>query len=120
MNTLEGLALVRLHDVMPHVDRASVDDWTEVLADFPLFAGISKRRLRKLVRGASFAEIARGDTVIRKGDSSDSLYVILGGAAKASGEPEAQEFGVGDFFGELALFVELDSRQPSWRRMSSI
>jgi CRP/FNR family transcriptional regulator, cyclic AMP receptor protein len=103
MNALEGLALVRLHHVMPQGDHASVDDWTDVLAGFPLFSGIRKRRLRKLVRGASFAEIARGGTVIRKGDRSDSLYVILGGAARARSGGATRELGVGDYFGELAL-----------------
>jgi CRP/FNR family transcriptional regulator, cyclic AMP receptor protein len=103
MNALEGLALVRLHAVMQHGDRASVDDWTEVLAAFPLFSGLSKRRLRKLVRSASFAEVARGETVISNGERSDSLHVILGGAARARSGGATRELGVGDYFGELAL-----------------
>jgi CRP/FNR family cyclic AMP-dependent transcriptional regulator len=104
MNALEGLALVRLHAVMQHRDRASVDDWTEVLAAFPLFSGISKRRLRQLVRSASFAEVARGGTVISNGYGSDSLDVILGGAARTRSGGATRELGVGDYFGELALF----------------
>lgn len=82
----------------------SNDDWAQVLMEFPLFADVSRRQLRKLVRAASFAEVARGDTVIFKGDNSDSLYVILGGTAKAVRKQAALELGVGDYFGELALF----------------
>lgn len=38
-----------------------------------------------------------------KGNQQCSLYVILGGAAKALGKPAARELGVGDYFGEMAL-----------------
>jgi CRP/FNR family transcriptional regulator, cyclic AMP receptor protein len=100
MNSLEGLALLQLHK---RSLGSSIDGWAQVLTTFPLFSGVSKRRLRKLVRAASFAEVARGETVIAKGDSSDSLYVILGGTAKAVRRPAARELGVGDYFGELAL-----------------
>ena len=109
MNSLEGLALMQLHGalmqlhgVMRHWDRPSVDDWAQVLAGFPLFSGVSKRRLRKLVRGATVAEVAPGHTVLSNRDTSDSLYVILGGAAKALGKPAARELGAGDYFGEMA------------------
>jgi CRP/FNR family transcriptional regulator, cyclic AMP receptor protein len=101
MNGLEVLALMRIHAV-DH-DRGSVTDWADVLATFPLFSGLSRRRLRKLVRGASFAEFAAGETVLLKGDSSDSLYVILGGGAKAVRRHQTRELAMGDYFGEFAL-----------------
>ena len=101
MNSLEAVALLQLHE---RSGGPSTNDWTQVLTTFPVFSGVSKRQLRKLVRTASFAELARGETVIAKGDSSDSLYVILGGTAKALRKPAARELGVGDYFGELALF----------------
>jgi signal-transduction protein with cAMP-binding, CBS, and nucleotidyltransferase domain len=103
MNSLEGLALLRLHEAMRSWDRPSVDDWTQVLADVPLFSGVSKRRLRKLVCGATFAEIAAGQIVLSNGANSDSLYIILGGAAKELRMPVGRELGVGDYFGESAL-----------------
>ena len=84
-------------------DRPSTSEWAEVLSGFPLFSGVSKRRLRKLVRNARFAELAPGDHVISSGDGADSLYVVLGGAAKALAKPAARPLGVGDYFGELAL-----------------
>jgi CRP/FNR family transcriptional regulator, cyclic AMP receptor protein len=84
----------------------NIDDWAEVLADFPLFAGVSKRNLRKLVRSASFAEFAPGDTVVSSGSVANSLYVILGGTAKARAKPAARTLRVGDYFGELGIIDE--------------
>ena len=103
MNGLEVLALLRLDQVMRHWEQATVDDWAEVLATFSLFSEVSKRKLRKLVRSATLAEVAAGQTVLSSGGTSDSLYVILGGAAKALRRPTPRELGVGDYFGELAL-----------------
>jgi CRP-like cAMP-binding protein len=103
MNGLEGLALLRVHEAMQRWDRPSIDDWARVLADVPLFAGVSKRRLRKLVRAATFAEVAAGHTVSSNGNGSDSVYIILSGAAKELRKPASRELGVGDYFGESAL-----------------
>jgi CRP-like cAMP-binding protein len=88
---------------LSHPDTASPADWARVLATFPLFAGVSKRRLRNVVRHATVAEHVRGDTVIQKGESGDWLYVILSGSASARGKKAARTLGTGDYFGELAL-----------------
>jgi CRP/FNR family transcriptional regulator, cyclic AMP receptor protein len=84
-------------------DHASPSDWADVLAGFPLFAGIPKRRLRKLVRQAAFAEYGPGDMVIQKGSSGSSLHVVLGGSAKVLGKPASRTLRSGDYFGELSL-----------------
>jgi CRP/FNR family transcriptional regulator, cyclic AMP receptor protein len=86
-----------------HWNHASPSDWAEVLATFPLFSGIAKRRLRKLVRHATVAEHGPGDMVIQKGTSGDSLYLILSGSAKALGKPASRTLRTGDYFGELSL-----------------
>jgi CRP-like cAMP-binding protein len=84
-------------------DQPSTDDWAKVLATFSLFSGISKRRLRKLVRHATIAEFVPGDTVVAMNDAADSLYLILSGSARASGKPAARTLRTGDYFGELGL-----------------
>lgn len=84
-------------------DHASPADWANVLATFPLFSGIGKHQLRKLVRRATFAEYGRGDIVIQKGEPGESLYVILSGSAKALGKPASRTLRTGDYFGELSL-----------------
>ena len=54
-------------------DHVSQSDWAEVLASFPLFSRIGKRRLRRLVRRATFAEYSPGDIVIQKGEGAWQL-----------------------------------------------
>jgi len=83
-------------------DRATDRDWTDVLATFPLFAGVGRRRLRKLVRGATIAELARGESVVSSAAGTGSLYVILGGEAKML-RPTPTSMGTGDYFGELGV-----------------
>ena len=102
MTGLEALALTQPRGLMRSWDRPSTADWARVLETFPLFSGISKRRLRKVVRKATFAEFAAGETINAGGSDSDSLYLILGGAATAR-DPGARALSVGDYFGEAAL-----------------
>jgi CRP-like cAMP-binding protein len=80
-------------------DRATDRDWAEVLAGFPLFAGVSRRQLRKLVRTATFAELARGERINSNGDF---LYVVLGGEATMLW-PTRMSMRTGDYFGELGV-----------------
>jgi CRP-like cAMP-binding protein len=103
MNGLELLALLQPKAAMPPSDRPSAGDWADVLATFPLFAGASKRNLRKLVRKATFAELAPGDSILANGQNDDSLYVILGGAARSLGKAAPGTLHAGDYFGELAV-----------------
>ena len=89
--------------LMQYWDHVVPADWAEVLATFPLFSGLDKRRLRKLARQATFAEYSRGDIVIAKGEPGDSLYIILSGSAMARGKPAAAALRTGDYFGELGV-----------------
>ena len=95
VNTRQVLAVSAAH--------SSVDGWADVLAEFPLFSGISRRRLRKLAREATFAEFAPGAVVVSNPESADSLHIILSGAAKVLGKPAPRPLRTGDYFGELAL-----------------
>jgi CRP-like cAMP-binding protein len=84
-------------------DRTEPADWAGVLAGFPLFSGIPRRRLRALARHATFTEYGPGDVVVQKDEPGDSLYVILGGTAQVRGKPAARRLRTGDYFGELGL-----------------
>ena len=79
-------------------------DWLNVLADVPLFAGLSTRQLRKVAGLGRIRRIHEGARVIRTGDPGDSLYVVLDGEVSVGrrGLP-ALTLGMGSFFGELAL-----------------
>ncbi len=78
-------------------------DWSEVVADFPIFAELGKRELRKIVRHARFAEFSPGEAVVLKGGPVDSFYVVLGGEAEVRGTRGSRLLHAGDYFGELAL-----------------
>ena len=91
-------------------DRATAGDWAKVLAEFPLFKGVSKRRLRKLARNATLAEFAPGEPILLAGDRGDLLHVILGGEAKSMSQRARRVLRTGDYFGELGL---IDGRAHS-------
>jgi cAMP-dependent protein kinase regulator len=78
--------------------------WADVLAEIPLFAGLSKRHLNKLARLAKTRRYTRYTPIVREGDRGDSFYVILDGTAlvKLPGK-RAKRLGAGDWFGEMAL-----------------
>ena len=103
MNSIEVLGLMHVRALSHHWDRPTTGDWADVIADFSLFRGVSKRRLRKLVREATFAELARGDTIIASVDYGNFLYVILSGTVEAISQPAARTLHTGGYFGELAV-----------------
>ena len=82
MHNLGHLALMQMPALQPQWDRPTAGEWTDVLATFPLFTGVSKRRLRKIARNGTLAEFAPGETIIFAGDADDMLYIILSGRAK--------------------------------------
>ena len=84
-------------------NRATEADWAKVLSELPLFSGLGKRQLRKVVRQATFAEFVPGQEVLLTGSPADGFYVILSGTARARGKPSARTLRTGDYFGEIAL-----------------
>jgi len=89
--------------LIPSWEHSHVVDWSKVLATVPLFAGVSRRQLRKLARRATFVEFAPGDIVMSNPESADWLHVILSGSARVLGKPAARPLRAGDYYGELAL-----------------
>ena len=61
MNELQILALMHARGIPERWDHPTAKDWAGVLAKFPLFTGVSKRRLRELARHATRAEFAPGE-----------------------------------------------------------
>ena len=110
MNSLDALAQMHVRILPRRRDHTTAGDWADVLATYPLFKGISKRRLRKIARTATIAEFAPGETIISAGDHGDALYVILAGEADAVSKHAPRTFRTGDYFGELAL---IDGRRRS-------
>lgn len=99
-----------LHHLFPLAyvpERPTSTDWADVLATFPLFAGVGRRRLRKLARSATLAEFARGETVLFPGDGDDALYIVLGGRARATG-PARRFLRAGDAFAGSRVVATTD------------
>ena len=83
---------------------------SEYLKRVPLFAKLSDVELTSLAERTRQKAFKRGDTIFRKDDPGQHLYVVLEGAVKIALPGEfGQEALVallrgGEFFGELALF----------------
>ena len=86
-------------------------DWANVLAEVPLFAGLSRRHLNKVARLGRVSRFHDGTKIVAAGEPGDALYVTLDGevSVRLRGLPSVTR-GMGSFFGEMAL---LDGRPRS-------
>lgn len=87
-----------------------------VFAEVPLFARIGRRQLGGLVKKSTVRSFNPGDVIVRQGDSSMTLYVILDGAVRLERRADADEagdavpigtLGRAGFFGEMGLLDDL-------------
>ena len=53
-----------------------------LLQNIPLFEGLSAQQLEQISRMAIRRKVARNATIVRAGDTTESLYVIVKGSAK--------------------------------------
>ncbi len=80
-----------------------------VLRNVPLFAGLNEAELERLSRVCGRRRAERGEFVVRSGESTDSLYILLTGRAKVTNsDEEGREIilamlGPGESFGEMGL-----------------
>src|SRR3990167_4052825 len=80
-----------------------------VLRNVPLFSGLDEAELEKLSKLAGRKRVERSAFVVRAGDSTDSLYVLISGRAKVTNtDEEGREIilawlGPGESFGEMGL-----------------
>lgn len=80
-----------------------------VLRNVPLFSGLEEAELEKLSKVCGRKRVERGAFVVRAGESTDSLYILLTGRAKVTNsDEEGREIilawlGPGEFFGEMGL-----------------
>jgi len=84
----------------------------ELLGRVPVFATLEREDLEHVAALAVPRSFEPGQVVFREGDASDTCYVVRFGSARAVREhPDGRTitlatFGVGDFFGELAMFED--------------
>ena len=83
-------------------------DWIPVLAQVPLFAGVSHRHLGRIARAATTRRFSPMTRIVQADDDAGStFYVILDGQVSVlrKGRRIAR-LGVGEAFGELALLSD--------------
>lgn len=79
--------------------------WAEVLAEVPLFAGMSVRQVRRIARLCSAARFDAHAPIVEAGDAGEAFYVVLTGQAEVRRRRKrpVAELGPGAYFGEMAL-----------------
>lgn len=75
----------------------------DVLAQVPLFAGLSRRQLEKIAGVAVHKHYLAGSSLVRAGTPGDAFYVILGGDVSVDVPAGPVTLSAGDFFGEMAM-----------------
>jgi len=79
-------------------------DWTSVLAEIPLFQGLSNRDLRRVATVATVRRYHEQTEIIRAGEPGDALYVVLDGSVSVHRRGlRRSELGIGSVFGEMSL-----------------
>ena len=77
----------------------------DVLGTIPLFAALSKRQRRKLLRGMRVFDYEPGHAIVQQGDEGETMFVVLDGEARVvrRGRTVGRLFA-SDVFGEVSVF----------------
>ncbi len=96
--------LAPCHMVERMSDAGDATGWANVLAEIPLFDGLSRRNLRKVAGTARITRFHPSTQIVRSGERGNTFYVVLDGEVSVmrKGLPTLS-LGVGSYFGELAL-----------------
>jgi CRP/FNR family transcriptional regulator, cyclic AMP receptor protein len=90
----------------------SSSEVVDLLTRVPVFATLERDDLQRIAQLAVPRQFEPGQVVFRKGDQSDTCYIVRSGHARAVREhPDGRTitlatFGPGDIFGELAMFED--------------
>jgi len=83
------------------------DQVATMLQAVPLFGGLRKSQLRRLIGIGTQREFAAGDTIVKQGEMGVGFYLILEGSAEVRRTKRIlSKLGRGDFFGEMSLLHE--------------
>lgn len=94
---------------MPRHTKDNDPDLGSLMADIPLFSGLTDDDLRLIKENAVVRTFPKGTVLIFEGDLTTALYVVLKGRAKAVSIDEEgrqiihNEFKAGDIFGEMSF-----------------
>ncbi|HUQ22363.1 MAG TPA: cyclic nucleotide-binding domain-containing protein [Gaiellaceae bacterium] len=86
----------------------------QTLGRVMLFAHLTPRQRARLARFATTRDYKEGSTIVRQGDTSMSLYVVLSGSVRVNresegggGAVEVEQLARGGAFGEMGLIEDL-------------
>lgn len=80
----------------------------ELLANVPLFAGLSKRELGDIAYVADELDLPAGKVLMREGDRGREFLVIESGTVDVTREGRPiRQLGPGDWIGEIALIADM-------------
>ncbi len=75
-----------------------------VLSRLPFFSELSEDEVGAIARNVDEVTVAEGRDIVREGDFSYDVFVIVDGAARVHRDGETvAELGPGDFFGEAGV-----------------
>jgi small-conductance mechanosensitive channel len=99
------------------VEYARYEDHTELpefrahiaglIAAVPVFAALSEDAHRALAAGARSLQYAKGEAVVREGDTSTSMFIVERGSVDIiiAGGQRVATTGAGGYFGEMSLLT---------------
>jgi CPA1 family monovalent cation:H+ antiporter len=78
----------------------------ELIAHFPMFAGLGRDEISALARRFRPRLLVPGETVVRKGERGHEMFLLTSGAVEVVLPDQRIRLGSGEFFGEMALLGE--------------
>lgn len=70
-------------NIFKHDDKVETEkDMAEVLSKVPIFSELNKREIQKIVRIAHKRDYKKGEKIVREGQPSAGMYVIMRGEVK--------------------------------------
>jgi CRP/FNR family transcriptional regulator, cyclic AMP receptor protein len=76
----------------------------ELLRTVPIFQGLSRAELRRVVEAGRELEFPPGRMIVQEGSVASDFYLILSGEASVSrGVRTIRRLDTGDFFGEISV-----------------
>jgi CRP/FNR family transcriptional regulator len=75
-----------------------------LLEGIPLFERCHPSNLHVVARNCEFLTVPAGTTLIHGGDTGTEMFIVLAGSAvRGNSDASPRSYGVGDYFGELAI-----------------
>ncbi|MZR12218.1 cyclic nucleotide-binding domain-containing protein [Maritimibacter sp. DP07] len=78
---------------------------SELVRQFPLFADVDDRSLRRLARVLKTRYANAGDVIVRKDVAAKSVFFIASGAVELEAGGQTWRLGRGEMFGQLAILL---------------